>query len=103
MLRRKGCAGWCCTLTLAQTAAEIAAASGRPVEYVDLEPEQHVAELAEYGVPVEDAEAVRDLFAVIRNHRSEYVSEGVQQVLGRAPHDFGDWARATAKTGVWSK
>jgi uncharacterized protein YbjT (DUF2867 family) len=90
------------TLTLAQAAAEIAAASGRPVEYVDLEPDQHVAELVEYGVPVEDAKAVRDLFAVIRSHRSEYVSEGVQQVLGRAPRDFGDWARATAKTGVWS-
>jgi uncharacterized protein YbjT (DUF2867 family) len=90
------------TLTLAQAAVEIAAASGRPVEYVDLEPDQHVAELVEYGVPVEDATAVRDLFAVIRNHRSEYVSEGVQQVLGRAPRDFGDWARATAKTGVWS-
>lgn len=90
------------TLTLAQAAAEIAAASGRPVEYVDLEPDQHVAELVEYGVPMEDAKAVRDLFAVIRSHRSEYVSEGVQQVLGRAPRDFGDWARATAKTGVWS-
>lgn len=90
------------TLTLAQAAAEIAAASGRPVEYVDLEPDRHVAELVEYGVPVEDAEAVRDLFAVIRNHRSEYVSEGVQQVLGRAPRDFGDWVRATARTGVWS-
>jgi uncharacterized protein YbjT (DUF2867 family) len=51
------------TLTLAQAAAEIASASGRPVEYVDLEPDQHVAELVEYGVPVEDAEAVRDLFA----------------------------------------
>jgi uncharacterized protein YbjT (DUF2867 family) len=90
------------TLTLAQAADEIAAASGRPVEYVDLEPDRHVAELVEYGVPVEDAKAVRDLFAVIRNHRSEYVSEGVQQVLGRTPRDFGDWARATARTGVWS-
>jgi uncharacterized protein YbjT (DUF2867 family) len=90
------------TLTLAQAADEIAAASGRPVEYVDLEPDRHVAELVEYAVPVEDAKAVRDLFAVIRNHRSEYVSEGVQQVLGRAPRDFGDWARATARTGVWS-
>jgi hypothetical protein len=39
---------------------------------------------------------VRDLFAVIRNHRSEYVSDGVQQVLGRAPRDFTDYARAAA-------
>jgi len=89
-------------LTLAEVAAELSTATGRPIEYVDLEPEQHVAELVEYGVPLEDAEAIRDLFAVIRNHRSEYVSEGVQQVLGRAPRDFSDWARSVAQTGVWS-
>jgi hypothetical protein len=39
---------------------------------------------------------------VIRNHRSEYVSDGVEQVLGRPARDFTDWARETAKTGVWS-
>ena len=80
----------------------VSTATGRPIRYVDLEPEEHVAELVGYGLPQEDAEAVRDLFAVIRNHRSEYVSDGVQQVLGRAPRDFTDWARETAKTGVWS-
>ena len=90
------------TLTMAEVAAELSTATGRPITSVDLEPEQHVAEMVEYGVPREDAESVRDLFAVIRNHRSEYVSDGVQQVLGRAPRDFADWARETAKTGVWS-
>ncbi|GAA1565144.1 NAD(P)H-binding protein [Kribbella sancticallisti] len=90
------------TLTLTEVAAELSAASGRPISYVDLEPEEHVAEMVGFGLTQEDAEAVRDLFAVIRNHRSEYVSDGVQQVLGRAPRDFADWARETAKTGVWS-
>ncbi|NEA36427.1 NAD(P)H-binding protein [Streptomyces sp. SID13031] len=90
------------TLTMAEVAAELSAVSGRPIRYVDLEQEQFVAELVGYGQPLEDAEAVRDLFAVIRNHRSEYVSEGVQQILGRAPRDFADWARETAQTGVWS-
>jgi uncharacterized protein YbjT (DUF2867 family) len=89
-------------LTMSDVATELSAASGQPIEYVDLTPEQHVAELVEYGVPLEDAESVRDLFAVIRNHRSEYVSEGVQQVLGRAPRDFSDWARTTAQAGAWS-
>jgi uncharacterized protein YbjT (DUF2867 family) len=89
-------------LTVAEIAAELSAASGRPIEYVDLEPEQHVAELVGYGVALEDAESVRDLFAVIRNHRSEYLSDGVQQVLGRAPRDFSDWARTVAQAGVWS-
>ena len=76
------------TLTLTQVAAELSDAIGRPIGYVALEPEQFVAELVGYGVPQEDAESVRDLFAVIRNHRSEYTSDGVQQVLGRAPRDF---------------
>jgi uncharacterized protein YbjT (DUF2867 family) len=89
-------------LTLTEVAAELSTAIGRPISSVDLDPEQHVAELIAYGVPQEDAEAVRDLFAVIRNHRSEYVSDGVQQVLGRAPRDFRDYARTAAQTGVWS-
>jgi uncharacterized protein YbjT (DUF2867 family) len=90
------------TLTMTEAAAELSAATGRQITYVDLEPQQHVAELLEQGLPAEDAEAIRDLFAVIRNHRSEYVSDGVQQVLGRAPRDFTDWARETARAGVWS-
>lgn len=90
------------TLTMAEVAAELTAATGSPIGYVDLAPEAHVAELIEYGLPLEEAEAVRDLFAVIRNHRSEYVSDGVQQVLGRTPRDFTDWARDTARTDVWA-
>ena len=88
------------TLTMADVAGELSTATGRPIQYVDLEPEQHVAELTEF-MTREDAESVRDLFAVIRNHRSEYVSDGVEQVLGRAPRDFSDWAQNVAQSGVW--
>jgi uncharacterized protein YbjT (DUF2867 family) len=90
------------TLTMTEIADELSAATGRPIGYVDVEPDAHVAELIEQGLIQEDADAVRDLFAVIRNHRSEYVSDGVEQVLGRPARDFTDWARETAKTGVWS-
>jgi uncharacterized protein YbjT (DUF2867 family) len=90
------------TLTMTEVAAELTAATGRPVSYVDLAPEEHVAELVGFGLTLEDAESIRDLFAVIRNHRSDYVSDGVQQVLGRTPRDFTDWAHQTAKTGVWA-
>jgi uncharacterized protein YbjT (DUF2867 family) len=88
-------------LTMTEVAAELSAATGRAITYVDLDPEAYVTELVDQGLDREDAEAVRDLFAVIRNHRSEYVSDGVQQVLGREPRDFADWARETAKTGIW--
>jgi uncharacterized protein YbjT (DUF2867 family) len=90
------------TLTMTEIADELTTATGRPIKYVDLDPEAHVAELTEQGLTPEDATAVRDLFTVIRNHRSEYVSDGVEQVLGRAPRDFTDWARETAATGVWA-
>jgi uncharacterized protein YbjT (DUF2867 family) len=89
-------------LTMAEVADALSTATGRPITYADLEPEKHVGELVEQGLTQEDAEAVRDLFAVIRNHRSEYVSDGVQQVLGRPPRDFADWARETATTGIWA-
>jgi uncharacterized protein YbjT (DUF2867 family) len=78
------------------------AGTGREIRYVDLDPAEHVAELTAIGVTQEDAESVRDLFAVIRNHRSEYVSHGVEEVLGRAPRDFTDWAMSTAQAGAWS-
>ncbi|TDO67499.1 uncharacterized protein YbjT (DUF2867 family) [Kribbella sp. VKM Ac-2571] len=90
------------TLTMTEIADELSTAIGRPIKYVDLDPETHVAELTEQGLTPEDATAVRDLFTVIRNHRSEYVSDGVEQVLGRAPRDFTTWARETAATGVWA-
>ncbi len=89
-------------LTLAEVASELAAATGRPVDYVELEPDEHVAELVEVGVPGPEAEALRDLFAVIRNHRSEYLSDGVAQVLGREARDFTDWARASSAQGAWT-
>jgi uncharacterized protein YbjT (DUF2867 family) len=90
------------TLTITEVADELATAIGRQVRYVDLEPDEHVAELTGFGLTQEDAESVRDLFAVIRNHRSEYISHGVEEVLGRAPRDFTDWAKSTAQTGAWS-
>ncbi|MEU8222955.1 NAD(P)H-binding protein [Kribbella sp. NPDC048915] len=88
-------------LTMTDIADELTAATGRPIAYVDLSPQAHVAELVEQGLTQEDADAVRDLFAVIRHHRSEYVSTGVEEVLGRPPRDFDDWARETASNGVW--
>ncbi|MGC4936960.1 NAD(P)H-binding protein [Kribbella sp. DT2] len=91
------------TLTMAEVAAVLSTATGRDIRYVDLDPEQHVGELMKIGLPREDAESVRDLFAVIRHHRSEYVSDdAVREILGRAPRDFSDWAAEVARTGLWS-
>ena len=89
-------------LTLADVAAELAAVTGRKIDYVALGPDEHVAEMTAMGVPRPDAQAVGDLFAVIRNHRWVLLPDGVQRVLGREPRDFSDWARTTATKGLWT-
>lgn len=89
-------------LTLAEVAAELSAAAGHHVAYRPMDPDELVADMVGVGVPTAEAEALRDLLAVIRNHRSEYVSDGVAQVLGRQPRDFTEWARTTAASGAWT-
>ena len=89
------------TLTLTQATAEIGAATGREIRFVDVPPQQYVAELLEHGLPPAIAQAFGDLFAVIRNGLSDSVSDGVQRVLGRPPRDFADFAAEVAATGAW--
>jgi hypothetical protein len=42
------------------------------------------------------------VFTEIMDGRNEYLADGVQRALGRAPRDFSDYARDTAATGVWA-
>lgn len=90
------------TLSFEQAAAEISAVSGRPVRYQHVEPSEYRATLVGYRVPAEDAQALADLFTVVRRGLSDYVSDGVQQVLGRPPRDFSDYVRRAAASGVWT-
>ncbi|WP_433717708.1 NAD(P)H-binding protein [Actinoplanes sp. CA-051413] len=84
-------------LTFADAAAEIAKATGRPLSFTALRPEEFTAVLREHGLP----EDLGDLFHLITDGRNASVADGVQRALGRPPRDFADYARATAATGVW--
>jgi uncharacterized protein YbjT (DUF2867 family) len=84
-------------LTFADAAAEIAKATGRPIGFVPLRPEQFTHVLREMGLP----EDLGDLFHLITDGRNAHLTDGVQRALGRPPRDFADYARRTAQTGVW--
>jgi uncharacterized protein YbjT (DUF2867 family) len=84
-------------LTFADAAAEIAKATGRPLSFVALRPEEFTAVLREHDLP----EDLGDLFHMITDGRNASLADGVQRALGRPPRDFADYARATAATGVW--
>lgn len=80
---------------------DIARAAGRPVRFVSVPMEAFASAMAEEGVP-DDAAGLRYLFPEVLDGRNAFLGDGVQQALGRAPRDFGDYARAAAATGVWA-
>jgi uncharacterized protein YbjT (DUF2867 family) len=89
------------SLTLAQVAAEITAATGREIEYVPVSLEQHAAEAAEHGAPPEVIELLTYLFGEVMDGRNADTTDGVPRALGREPRDFAEFAREVAATGVW--
>jgi len=85
-------------LGFADVAAELSRATGRTITYTPLDLEGFRASLREQGYP----ESLADGYAEIEQGRNAFVSEDVQRVLGRAPTDFADFAKAAAATGVWN-
>jgi uncharacterized protein YbjT (DUF2867 family) len=81
-------------LTFAQAAAELSAASGRPLRYVPVSVAEFVRDQTASGVPEPEARWTAELFAPILRGEEERLSAGVRQALGREPRDFADALRA---------
>ena len=88
-------------LTFAEAVEEIGRASGRDLRYVPISMEEYASAAVEQGVPTDMVDLIRYLFTEVLG-RNEEVTDGVQRALGREPHDFRDYARDAAATGVWS-
>jgi uncharacterized protein YbjT (DUF2867 family) len=88
-------------LTFAEACKEISEAIGREVRYVPISAEEFAAEMRESGMPPEEVAEFVDLFTMILDGRSSYLSDGVKRALGRAPRDFRDFARDAATAGAW--
>ena len=89
-------------MTLTEVAADLTAAIGRDITYVDVPHEAFVAEVAESGAPKEVVWMLDYLFSTVLDGRNAHLTDGVQRALGRPPKDFRDFARDVAKTGVWN-
>lgn len=87
-------------LTFAEAAAELSAASGRPVQYVPITGEAfHAALLPDVGLFY--ADLLTRICEETFDGRNESLADGVQRALGRAPRDFADFARQAAAAGAW--
>ncbi|MFF3019913.1 NAD(P)H-binding protein [Streptomyces sp. NPDC057939] len=84
-------------LTFSDIAAELSKVTGREIAYVPVSDADYRAVLRDQGLPEDFA----DLFALILDGRNAHLVHGVEEVLGRRPKDFADYAREAAATGVW--
>ncbi|MFF2194378.1 NAD(P)H-binding protein [Streptomyces sp. NPDC058157] len=84
-------------LGFGEVAAELSKATGREIAYVPVSDGEFRAVLRQEGLPEEFAE----LFTLILDGRNAHLVHGVEEVLGRPPRDFADYAREAAATGVW--
>ncbi len=88
-------------LTFAEAVDEIAQATGRAIQYVQIPHEAFTAGVAELGLPEDITWMLDYLFATVLDGRNAYLADGVRQALGREPRDFAEFARQAAATGVW--
>ncbi|WP_370379609.1 NAD(P)H-binding protein [Catenulispora sp. GAS73] len=80
----------------------IAKASGKPLQYLDITPEEYLEQQLSAGVPRNAAERMTRLVMMGRGGAVAGVADGVERALGRAPRRFEDFVVAAAATGCWS-
>ncbi|TXS48426.1 NmrA family transcriptional regulator [Streptomyces sp. uw30] len=88
-------------LSWREAVAEISAATGSTITYTPVPTRAYGEALAGFGVPPEEVELLVDVFETLMDGRNAHVTDGVREVLGRAPRDFTDFAREAAAAGAW--
>ncbi|MFI1101787.1 NmrA family NAD(P)-binding protein [Streptomyces melanogenes] len=88
-------------LTLADVAAELSAATGRPVRYLPMSGAEYAGLLEQYGLPQAEARWLAELFTTLLDGHNSSTTDGVKRVLGREPKAFADFARDAAAAGDW--
>jgi uncharacterized protein YbjT (DUF2867 family) len=87
-------------ITFGEAVGEIARVIGRDVRYLPISFDEYASTLAQF-VPAEQVAFLKELFEFILDGHNAYLSDGVQQALGRKPKDFRDFVRDAAAAGAW--
>lgn len=83
-------------LTMAEVAEKLSAATGRPIQYVNVDPEEARRAQLAAGVPQYTADALVELFAERRKGKESHVSPVIEGIIGRRPTSFDDFALRNA-------
>jgi uncharacterized protein YbjT (DUF2867 family) len=86
----------------AEAAAALAEAAGMPVRYEDDSDDDHVQRLRAAGTPEGYIEWRMAMLGGIRRGDDAYLSDGVQQVLGRPATSLTAWAAREVPAAAWA-
>ena len=84
-------------ITYRQVAAELSAATGSGVEFVDVPDDDATQAMIQSGLPGFVAEQLVNVFAMLRLGVAEQVTATVESLTGRPPRDFAAFARDHAR------
>ncbi len=84
------------SLSAAGYAAKLSAVLGKPVKFVDVSPEATRDGLLKARMPPAYADALLELYALMKANKVDLVTEAVPKLLGRKATPFEDWARRNA-------
>ncbi len=90
-------------LTFAQAVRDIAEASGRDIDYIQIPTEAFIAGAESAGLPPDIVWLMDYLFTTVLDGRNAHLGDGVRRALGREPKDFADYARRTVAAGQWKE
>ena len=90
-------------ITFGEAVKEIAKATNREIVYQEITIEDYEAMLTKYHVPADVISLLKYLFTEVMDGRNEYLTDGVEEALGRKPTDFSEFVQKTIETGVWDQ
>ncbi len=88
-------------MTFTEAIEEIAKATNRKVQYIQISPEVFSSAMAEQGVPSDAIWLMNYLFTTVLDGRNSYLADGVKRALGREPRDFSDYVQSAVTKGAW--
>jgi uncharacterized protein YbjT (DUF2867 family) len=90
-------------ITFGEAVELISRASGRPISYRQISAGEYTDALVDQGVDRDDAHHVAAMFELMDRGLIAQTTDGVADVLGRAPRTFEDYVVRVAATGAWGR
>ncbi|GAB2676789.1 NAD(P)H-binding protein [Saccharopolyspora gloriosae] len=89
------------SITFGEAVELISRASGRPLTYRTISPEQYAATLVDDGLGEDDAHHVAEMFVLMDRGVLATTTDDLAALLGRAPRAFEDYVARSAAAGAW--